>query len=49
MCLMMFLGMFVALPLGMLKNVESLANISAISLAFYMIFVTEVSRDTRLG
>ena len=39
---MVFLGMFVALPLGLLRNVESLSNISALSLAFYTVFITEV-------
>ncbi len=42
---MVFLGLFVALPLGLLRNVESLSNISAISLGFYMVFVTEVSNN----
>ncbi|ELT91159.1 hypothetical protein CAPTEDRAFT_229032 [Capitella teleta] len=40
--LMVTLGLFVALPLGMLRNVESLSHISAISLGFYCVFVINV-------
>ena len=40
---MVFLGLVVALPLGLLKTVESLSNISAISIGFYGVFVCDVS------
>ncbi|CAH1793342.1 unnamed protein product, partial [Owenia fusiformis] len=40
--LMVCLGLCVALPLGLLRSVESLSNISAISLGFYTIFIAEV-------
>ncbi|XP_013417027.1 putative sodium-coupled neutral amino acid transporter 10 [Lingula anatina] len=40
--LMVFLGLFVALPLGMLRSIESLSNISAVSIGFYTVFVAEV-------
>ena len=40
---MVVLGVFVALPLGLLKNIDSLSNVSAISIGFYMVFVAEVS------
>ena len=39
---MVVLGLFVGLPLGLLKNIESLSNVSAISIGFYMVFVAEV-------
>lgn len=39
---MVSIALFVALPLGLLKNVESLSNVSAISLGFYCVFVAEV-------
>lgn len=42
--IMVFLGVCVALPLGLCRNVESLSNISAISLGFYAVFVLNVSR-----
>ncbi|CAD5114257.1 DgyrCDS3398 [Dimorphilus gyrociliatus] len=37
--LMILLGLCVALPMGLLRNVESLANISALSIGFYIVFV----------
>ena len=40
---MVVLGVFVALPLGLLKNIDSLSNVSAISIGFYMVFVAEVN------
>ena len=40
---MLFLAIFVALPLGMLRRVESLSNISAMSIGFYIVFVIQVS------
>ena len=40
---MVFLATFVAFPLGLLKNIESLSNISAMSIGFYTVFVAEVS------
>ena len=44
MFIMMFLAVFVALPLGMMRNIESLTNISAISLGFYSVFIAEVRK-----
>ena len=43
MFLMVFLAVFVALPLGLMRNIESLTNISAVSLGFYSVFIAEVS------
>ena len=41
---MVILGLFVGLPLGLLKNIESLSNVSAISIGFYKVFVAEVNQ-----
>ena len=39
---MVFLAFSVALPLGLLKNIESLSNVSALSIGFYSVFIAEV-------
>ncbi|KAI0221576.1 hypothetical protein LSAT2_027112 [Lamellibrachia satsuma] len=40
--LMVILALCVVLPLGLLRDLHSLSNVSAISLSFYIIFVAEV-------
>ncbi len=45
---MVVLCLFVGLPLALLKNIESLSNVSAISIGFYMVFVAEVTSSVFL-
>ena len=41
--MMVIIALCVVLPLGLLRDLHSLSNVSAISLGFYMVFVAEVS------
>lgn len=40
--IMTFLGMFVALPLGLLRRLDSLSSFSALSLALYTLLITKL-------
>ncbi|KAI1287699.1 putative sodium-coupled neutral amino acid transporter 10 [Halotydeus destructor] len=40
--IMTFLGMFVALPLGLLRRIDSLSSFSALSLGLYILLITKL-------
>lgn len=40
------IGLFIVLPLGLLRNVESLAAISTITIGFYLILVMKIFSES---